>query len=227
MNQSTDATSDELLDWALRILGCQDRETKKAARWGLKQIVESVRADWESPRKPSRETTAEQLNELARAATTASRRLTDPDVRRVLELHMPATRKIRLQPDTLPRLLRELAKAAAEAAADPDLHGGGKATIEDVFDLPARTKLAALVDPFFKHFRGKRGVADENSDLDVLLNYLWEIISGEAANQSFERHIQQARAKTGRKTDRRVAALLTARLEAQEILDVIRKKQQQ
>ena len=203
---------------ALRILGCQDRETKKAARWGLKQIVESVRADWESPRKPSRETTAKRLDELARAATTASRLVADHDVRRVLELHMPATRKIRLQIDTLPRHLRELAKAAAEAATDPDLHGGGKATIEDVFDLPAKTKLAALVDPFFEHFRGKRGVADENSDLDVLLNHLWEVISGEEANQSFERHIQQARAKKGRTTDRRFAALVAARLEAWDAL---------
>ena len=77
MNQSTDATSDELLDAALDILVGQDREPRKAARRGLEQIVESVKADWGRPNKSSRATTAKQLNELARAATTASRRLAE------------------------------------------------------------------------------------------------------------------------------------------------------
>ena len=102
--------------------------------------------------------------------------------------------------------------------------GGGNVTLEDIFDLPAKTKLAALVDPVFEYFRGERGTISANSDLNVLLMYLWEIISGEAADTSFEGQIQQARAKRGRRTSRRYAALVTARLEAQDILDGIRTK---
>ena len=224
MGSLTGATRDELLDAALDVLRCQNGETRKIARWGLEQIVESVSADCNGASTLSRADVAKRLTKLVEALKTARQCLTDRDVRRVLELHIPATTLSRLLPDALPRRLRALAKAASIAAADPDLHGGGDAGLEDVFDLPAKTKLAALVDPVFEHYRGKRGTTSANSDLDVLLHRLWEIISGEEVHQSFEGQIQQARAKRGRKTDRRFAALVTARLEAQDILDEIRKK---
>lgn len=224
MEQQTDATKDDLLNAALDNLICQDGEGRTIARWGLEQIVESVSADCDGASKLSRADVTKRLSELATAANTASECLSDRDVRRVLELQIPATRVSRLLPDTLPKRLRDLAEAASNAAADPDLLGGGNARLEDIFDLPAKTKLAALVDPVFKHFRGKMGAASANSDLDVLLNRLWEVISGEEVKQSFEGHIQQARAKRGRKTDRRYAALITAHLEAGDILDGIREK---
>ncbi len=225
MEQQTDETKDDLFDAALDTLNCQDGESRKIARWGLEQIVESVSTDCDGASKLSRADVTKRLSELATAATAAYKCLSERDVRRVLALHIPATKLSRILPDTLRRRLRVLAMAASNAAADPDLHGGGDAGLEDIFALPAKTKLAALADPVFKHFRGKLGAASANSDLDVLLNRLWEIISGEEVEQSFEGHIQQARAKRGRKTVRRFAALVTARLEAQDILDGIQSKQ--
>lgn len=226
MNLPTDATRDELLDTALDSLKCQSGETRKIARWGLEQIVESVIADCNGASKLSRQDVTERLVKLARAAKTTSQCLADRDVGRVLELHIPAIKVSLLLPNTLPRHLRALAKRASNAAADPDLRGGGNAALGDVFDLPAKTKLAALVDPVFEHFRGKRGTTTANSDLDIVLKFLWEAISGKKTEKSFERHIRQARAKGGRNTTRRFAALATAQLEAQDILDGIREKQQ-
>ena len=224
-NQS-DATSDELLDAAVKILRCGNADVREAAREGLEQITARVRADLEKTTKSSRAVVAERLAKLAEAAKTTSATLRDPDVRSVLERHMRAINLSRDLPDDLPRRLRTLANTASKAAADPDLHGGGDAGLDDVFDLPAKTKLAALVDPVFTHFRGKQGAARANSDLDVLLNHLWEVISGDDLNQSFERPIQQARAKKGRDTSRRLAALVDARVDARYILDAILEKSQ-
>ena len=231
MDSLTDATRDELLDAALDSLECQSGEIKKIARWGLEQIVESVSADCDRASKLSRQDATERLAKLARAAETVRQHLANRDVQRVLEFHIPAIGVSQLLQDTPPRrlraLVRALAKAASNAAADPDLHGGGRAALGDVFDLPAKTKLAALVDPVFEHFRGKPGTTSANSDLDVMLKFLWEAISGEkGVKESFERHIRKARAKVGLNTDRRLAALITARLEAQDILDGIREKLQ-
>ena len=170
MEQQTDATKDDLYDAALDILKCQNGETRKIARWGLEQIVESVSTDCDGASKLSRADVTKRLSALATAATTAYKCLADRDVRRVLALHIPATTLSRILPDILPRRLRALAKAASNAAADPELHGGSDAGLEDIFDLPAKTKLAVLVDPVFEHFRGKQGAASANSDLDVLLN---------------------------------------------------------
>lgn len=224
MESLTDAIKDELLDAALDILNCPSVETREVARWGLEQIVELVGADCDGASKLSRADVTKRLSELATAADTASECLSERDVRRVLELHIPATTVSQILPDNLPGRLSALAKVASNAAADPELHGGGNAGLEDIFDLPPKTKLALLVDPVFEHFRGKRGATSANSDLDVLLHRLWEIISGEEVEESFEGQIQQARAKRGRITERRYAALITARLEAQNILDGIRKK---
>ena len=224
MERQADATKDELFDAALDALECQDGKARKAVRWGLEEIVRSIENDLKDISERSRTDVADRLAKLARAAKTASRILRDSDVRRVLELHIRATTLSRILPNALPRHLRTLANTASKAAADPELHGGGKDRLEDVFDLPAKTKLAALVDPVFTHVRGKQGAANEDSDLDVLLSHLWEVISGDKADQSFEQHIRQARAKRGRNTNRRLAALVTARLEARDILDGILEK---